>query len=83
MIIGITGNSGSGKSTIANILKKEIEREKEVLLIDADKIAKDLLASKNEYYNKIVLKFGKEILLSDGNIDRQKLAKIVFNNKES
>ena len=78
MIIGITGNSGSGKTTISNILSQKLE----YYLINADKIAKELAKKGNEYYNKIVQNFGKEILDNKEEIIRSKLASIVYNNNE-
>lgn len=52
-------------------------------VIDADSIARQLSKKGEEYYKKIVSNFGKEILLADSQeIDRKKLAKIVFENRE-
>ena len=56
-IIGITGGIGSGKSTISNYLTK-----KGFKIIDADKIAKNLLDIGEEAYFKAVEYFGTEIL---------------------
>lgn len=75
-IIGLTGNSGSGKSTVANILKNEGG-----YIIDADKIAHENMKQKGCAYSDIISYFGNIILDSDKNIDRKKLGNIVFNNK--
>ena len=58
MIIGITGSSGAGKSTVCEILKKEYNAQ----IIDADKISKQLSKKGTIYLEEIVEKFGKEIL---------------------
>jgi len=71
-IIGILGGVGSGKSTVAAEFAKI-----GCAVIDADKIAHELLDKKN-VQDKIVDLFGKNILDSSGKIDRKKLADIVF-----
>lgn len=78
MIIGITGNSGSGKTLLSNLLKKEFKAN----VIDADKVVKEMSVSGNIYFNEIIGKFGKDILLADGEIDKQKLSKIIFENSK-
>lgn len=75
-IIGITGSSGSGKSTVCEILKEKYN----VKIIDADKIAKELLKVGTEYYKDVVSKFGTEITNNVGEIDRKKLANLIYND---
>lgn len=75
-ILGITGSSGSGKSTVCQIIKENYKSE----IIDADKVVKELQNNKTEYYEKIVQIFGKEILLENGLINRKKLSEIIFTN---
>lgn len=75
-IIGITGSSGSGKSTVCEILNEKYN----VKIIDADKIAKELLTSGTEYYNDVISKFGREITDDVGKIDRKKLADLIYND---
>ena len=75
-IIGITGSSGSGKSTVCEILNEKYN----VKIIDADKIAKELLTSGTEYYNDVISKFGREITNGSGDIDRKKLADLIYND---
>jgi len=77
MIIGITGNSGSGKSEISKILSKKINAK----IIDADEIVKKISEPGNEYYKKQVELFGKEILI-DNKLNRKKIAEIIYNNTE-
>lgn len=77
-IIGITGSSGSGKSTITNILAKELNAK----AIYSDEIVKQMQKEKTEYYKKIVEVFGTEILNEDKEINRKLLAAIIFENRE-
>jgi len=77
MIIGITGNSGSGKSEISKILSEKINAK----IIDADKIVKKISEPGNEYYKKQVELFGKEILINN-KLNRKRIAEIIYNNTE-
>ena len=76
-IIGITGNSGSGKSSVSEIIAKKCDNS---IIIDADKIAKSMASINTKYYNAIKKEFGKDILKANLEIDRKKLANIIFNN---
>ncbi|MBC7195550.1 MAG: dephospho-CoA kinase [Caldisericia bacterium] len=76
-LIGLTGNIASGKSKISEYLKS-----KGFKIIDADSIGKTVL-SFNNIKNKLVRTFGKNILESDGSIDRRELGRIVFSSKEN
>ena len=78
MIIGITGSSGAGKSTICEILQKEYN----VKIINADKIAKRLSCKGTSYINEIIEKFGKDIVDEKGELKRKKLAQIIYNNSD-
>lgn len=73
IVIGVTGGLGAGKSTVARMLKTG-----ESELIDADKLAHQLLSRGEIAYKKIVTFFGSGILKPDKNIDRKKLAGVVF-----
>ena len=77
-IIGITGNSGSGKSTVCEIIKENYNAK----IIDADKVAKSLTTPDTEYFKDIINTFGKSILDENSKLNRIKLADIVFNSKE-
>lgn len=77
MIIGITGNSGSGKTLISKLLEKKLN----VDIIDADKVVKEMSMPGKVYFKEIVKKFGKDILLENGEINKQKLANIIFTDK--
>lgn len=77
MVIGITGNSGTGKSEIAKLLAKKINAK----IISADLVAKKLSEPGKIYNEKIINLFGKEIS-ENGIINRKKLANLVYNNSE-
>ena len=74
--IALTGNIGSGKSTVARIF--EIL---DVPVYNADNIGHDLLLEK-KVIEKVVELFGSKVT-NDGTIDRKSLAKIVFNNTDA
>ncbi|MFH1642844.1 MAG: dephospho-CoA kinase [Nanoarchaeota archaeon] len=74
MIYGVTGIFGSGKTTVAKILS-----ENGYIHVNADNIGHHLL-KRTEIKSKIVKRFGKKIL-TNNKIDRNKLKKIVFYNK--
>lgn len=78
MIIGITGNSGTGKSTAALILSQLIKAE----IIDADKIVREEQIKGKTYYREIVRCFGNAILKGNKEIDREKLANIIYQDRE-
>lgn len=73
-VIGLTGGIGSGKSTVANILKEQFHG----YAIFTDDVARDLMEPGKASYNAVVDYFGTSILKEDGTIDRNKLASIVF-----
>lgn len=75
-IIGLTGGSGSGKSTVSNVL-----RDFGALIIDCDELAHKNMAKGGTAYEDIVDTFGKNILKADGEIERAILGDIVFNDK--
>lgn len=76
-IIGVTGGIGSGKSTVSRILE-----DLGAVVIDADKIAREVMAPGEDAYNEIVKFFGNEYIGQNGQIDRKKLAAMVFGNPE-
>ena len=77
VVIGLTGGSGSGKSTIAALMKQN-----GIDVIDADKIARDIVKKGEKALCEIVEEFGEDVLLENGELDRKKLASIVFTNHE-
>lgn len=77
-VIGLTGGIASGKSTVARFLA-----ELGAVIIDADGLWHEALKGDAGLRQKIVAAFGEEILTPGGEIDRQKLGKIVFGNAEA
>jgi dephospho-CoA kinase len=77
-VIGLTGGIGSGKSTVAQFLK-----ELGAVVLDVDKVGHEALKPGGEAWERVVNAFGKDILTAGDEIDRGKLGKIVFNNREA
>ena len=77
MIVGLTGGIGSGKSAAACVFKNE-----GINVIDADNLAKEVVAKDTPGFIKVVEYFGSEIIAADGSLDRAKLRKEVFGNNE-
>jgi dephospho-CoA kinase len=73
--IGITGGIGSGKSTVCRVFSAM-----RIPVFEADQIAKDLMNTNEEIYEKLVNLFGASVYQSDHTVDRKQLAGIVFNN---
>jgi len=73
LILGVTGNIASGKSTVA----KELARRGAAVL-DADQLAREVVESGSAVLKKLVKLFGNEILQQDGNLDRDRLGQMVF-----
>src|ERR1700680_4899674 len=73
--IGLTGNIACGKSTVAAMLR-ELGGE----VIDADQVARKIMAPPGAVYDSTVREFGPDILASDGSIDRRALGSIVFSD---
>lgn len=76
-IIGLTGGIGAGKSTVSDYL-----RNKGYVILDADQIAHEITEKGNPVLKKIAETFGAEMIMDDGNLDRKKLASVVFSNQE-
>jgi len=77
MIVGLTGGIGSGKSAAACIFKNE-----GINVIDADNLAKEVVAKDTPGFIKVVEYFGSEIIAEDGSLDRAKLRKEIFGNNK-
>ena len=77
IVIGLTGGTGSGKSTVAAYLKG-----KGCHIIDADKISRELTAKGGEALGAIMSAFGQDVFFEDGSLDRKKLGTIVFNDTQ-
>ncbi|MCI7677548.1 MAG: dephospho-CoA kinase, partial [Streptococcus orisratti] len=76
-IIGITGGIASGKSTVSSYL-----RELGQIVIDADEVVHDLQKKGGVLYQVLVGWFGTEILQADGELNRKKLAALLFGSNE-
>lgn len=74
-LIGLTGGIASGKSTVSSLLKK-LGAE----VIDADQVARDVVKPGSEGLSKVVAEFGNQILAPDGQLRRDVVAEIVFQN---
>jgi len=76
LLIGLTGNIGSGKSTVAQFLS-----ERGATIIDADVLARRAVELGTPAFDRIVAKWGKGILAPDGHLDRAALRRTVFGNQ--
>ena len=77
-VIGLTGGIGSGKSTVSRLLA-----ELGAVIIDADKVGHEAFKPDTELWREIVTAFGQHVLTPAGEIDREKLGAIVFDDPES
>ncbi len=75
-IIGLTGPTGSGKSTVAAVAEKL-----GFAVIDCDKLSRLATEKGSDGLAALVSVFGEEILFADGNLNRKKLAEIAFSDK--
>lgn len=73
VMIGLTGGIGSGKSTVAELLA-----ERGAHVIDADRVAHEVYAPGTLGFERIVERFGDDIVGDDGAIDRARLGALVF-----
>ncbi|KMS69044.1 dephospho-CoA kinase [Streptomyces viridochromogenes] len=71
--VGLTGGIGAGKSEVSRLLV-----EHGAVLIDADRIAREVVAPGTPGLAAVVEAFGQEVLAEDGSLDRPKLGSIVF-----
>lgn len=71
--LGLTGGIASGKSTVAAML-----RELGFQVLDADRLAHELIESGKPAFSQVVKEFGQRILNADGRVNRAKLGEIVF-----
>ena len=77
IVIGLTGGIATGKSTVSRQLAA-----RNIPIIDADILARDVVRPGTQTLNKIVSIFGPDILKEDGTLDRPKLGAIVFRDEE-
>ena len=77
LLVGLTGGIGSGKSTVARLLDRH-----GAVVIDADQLAREAVASGTEGFRRVVETFGPEVVRPDGDLDRTALATIVFEDPQ-
>lgn len=76
-VLGLTGGIASGKSAVSQYFK-----EKNIPVIDADEIAKEVVKPRTPGLAKIVAHFGSSILTDERVLDRKKLGNIIFNDED-
>ena len=76
-LVGLTGGAGSGKSTVAGML-----RERGAVVVDADEATHAVYEPGTPGFDAVVREFGPEFV-SDGRIDRNKLGQLVFNDDDA
>ncbi|MDP9329631.1 MAG: dephospho-CoA kinase [Actinomycetota bacterium] len=73
LLVGLTGGIGSGKSTVARLLA-----ERGAAVLDADSFARDAVRAGSPGFDAVVARFGDGLIGSDGELNREALAAIVF-----
>ncbi|MDH5741654.1 MAG: dephospho-CoA kinase, partial [Nitrospira sp.] len=76
ILIGLTGGVATGKSTVAKMFE-----QCGAIVIDADKLAREVVQPNKPAWHEIVRRFGKSVLNSDKTINRQTLGQIIFQNR--
>lgn len=74
----MTGGISTGKSTVSDYLANRYQLD----ILDADVYAKEAVELDSPILEEIVKRYGREILLSDRSLDRQRLGNIIFQNRE-
>src|SRR5689334_5560572 len=77
LLIGLTGNIGSGKSTVAQMLS-----ERGATIIDADVLARRAVEVGTAAYHKIHERWGESVVSADGRLDRAALRRVVFSDQQ-
>ena len=78
ILVGLTGGIGAGKSTVSALFA-----ERGAVIVDGDVVARDLQSPGSPVLDRMAERFGSQIILDDGSLDRPAVAKIVFNDKEA
>lgn len=78
LVIGLTGQTGAGKTTVSDYL-----RENGVTVIDADQVARRVVESGSACIADIALEFGCEYINADGTLNRRKMARAAFGDRET
>ena len=75
--VGLTGGIGAGKSEVSRLLAA-----RGAVIVDADRIAREVVAPGTPGLDAVVAEFGPEVLTGDGSLDRPRLASVVFNDPD-
>ena len=75
--VGLTGDLGSGKSTVARMLA-----ERGAVVLSSDEMGRALMQPGEQAYAQIVATFGSDVVAEDGTLDRKKLAALAFDAKQ-
>jgi len=75
LIVGLTGGIGAGKTTLSESLAR-----RGAIVIDVDGLGRQVIGHGGSAVDAVVARFGEQVRSEDGDIDRAKLAEIVFNN---
>jgi dephospho-CoA kinase len=75
LLVGLTGGIGSGKSTVSRMLE-----ERGAVVLDADAFARAAVVAGSPGLRSVVERFGRDVVTPEGDLDRAKLASIVFAN---
>ena len=78
VVVGLTGGIGSGKSTVGRLLV-----ERGAVLVDADRVAREVVAPGEPTLAALVERFGRQVLAPDGRLDRPALGAIAFSDEEA
>ena len=78
LLVGLTGGIGSGKSTVAELLAA-----RGAVIVDADRVARDVVEPGTPALAALVERFGEGILAADGSLDRAALAAVAFADEAS
>jgi len=77
-VIGLTGGIGSGKSTVSGFLA-----QLGAIIIDADRVGHEAFSTDSQVRRELLATFGWQVISPSGEVNRKKLAEIVFSNPES
>lgn len=78
LILGITGSIASGKSLVAAAFEKH-----GAALVSADQLARDIVRPGSQVLSQLVEHFGRDVLTDDGELDRERLAQIIFSDEQA
>lgn len=78
LLVGLTGGIGSGKSTVARLLAA-----RGAVIVDADEVARHVVEPGQPAFERLVERFGPEIVGTDGRLDRARLAELAFATPEA